>query len=273
MYKKLFEFERWLRENERSEATVKKYVRDARGLLTWCGKIDKERVIEWKEHIREKYSQESVNSMISSANAFLKFVGREDLKLKLLKIQKRSFEAPEKILTKREYERLLEAAERRGKKRLWLLLQTFAATGIRVSEARFITVEALRRGRSEIEMKGKTRVIFIPKKLCRALLRYAKEKKIPSGSVFVTKTGKPLDRTNIWKEMKRVCKYAKVERGKVFPHNLRHLFARAYYETNRDIAKLADILGHSSTDTTRIYLIDTGEAHQRQLEKLKLLKC
>ena len=273
MYKKLYEFEKWLKSYERSDETVKKYVRDVKMFLSWQGSVDKEAVIEWKEYIKGRYSQRSVNSMLSSLNCYLGFIGKGECKAKLLKIQKKSFAEGEKVLSKREYERLIDAAEKLKRERLWLLLQTFAATGIRVSELKFITVEAARLGRSEIELKGKTRVIFIPKKLCRALLQYAKGRKTESGPIFVTRTGRPLDRTNIWKEMKRICEYAKVSKGKVFPHNLRHLFARVYYEATRDIVKLADILGHSSTNTTRVYLLDTGEIHQRQLEKLKLLKC
>ena len=271
--RKIMEFKAWLIENEKSRATVEKYVRDVRGFLNCQGEITKEGVLEYKEKLKREYRPKSVNSILSAVNCYLDFIGKGEFKAKLLKLQKRSFAEKERVLTKREYERLVEAAKRRGNERLYYLLQTIAATGIRVSEVKYITAETLKKGVCVISLKGKIREIFIPKKLCRTLLEYAKRKNIKSGRVFITKNGKPLDRTNIWAEMKRICKYAKVDERKVFPHNLRHLFARCFYEGTKDLAKLADILGHSSVNTTRIYLLDTGEAHKRQIEKLKLLLC
>ena len=268
------EFENWLREREKSEKTVEKYVRDVKKFLPWCeGVLSKEKVLAYKEHLKKGYMPKSVNSMLSAVNSFLDFTGKRGCKVKLLKLQNQSFANSDKTLTKKEYERLVESAKKTGKLRLYYLLQTMCATGIRVSELRFITVEALKSGSCVIDLKGKIRPLFIPKKLSKALLSYCRAKKITSGSVFVTKNGKPLDRSNIWAEMKRLCKAAGVEPGKVFPHNLRHLFARCFYAATKDIAKLSDILGHSSINTTRIYVMDTGDTHRRQLERLGLLLC
>ena len=267
------EFEAWLKEREKSENTTQKYIRDVRGFLSFVPSISKENVLEYKEHLKKNYRPKSVNSMLSSVNSFLEFIGRSECRVKLLKLQKNSFADAEKVLTKNDYERLVEAARRQGKERLYYLLQTICATGIRVSELKFITVEALRLGQCTVDLKGKVRPVFIPKKLSKALLKYCKDKKISSGSVFVTKNGKPLDRSNIWAEMKKLCKAAGVDECKVFPHNLRHLFARIFYAATKDIAKLSDILGHSSINTTRIYVMDSGEAHRREIEKLSLLLC
>lgn len=196
-----------------------------------------------------------------------------DLRVKNLKIQKQIFASTDKELTKAEYDRLLQAAKQKKNERLYLLMQTICSTGIRVSEVRYVTVEAVSRGVAEINCKGKRRQVFLPKQLCQILKQYIKEQKTKSGAVFVTKNGNPLDRSNIWSDMKKLCKAANVSEKKVFPHNLRHLFARTYYNLQKDIVRLADILGHSSVNTTRIYTMETGEIHRRQIQKLGLLRC
>jgi len=196
-----------------------------------------------------------------------------DLRVKNLKIQKQVFASTDKELTKAEYDRLLQAAKQKKNERLYLLMQTICSTGIRVSEVRYVTVEAVARGIAGINCKGKCRQVFLPKQLCQILKQYIKDQKIKSGAVFVTKNGNPLDRSNIWSDMKKLCKAANVSEKKVFPHNLRHLFARTYYSLQKDIVRLADILGHSSVNTTRIYTMETGEMHRRQIQKLGLLRC
>ena len=196
-----------------------------------------------------------------------------DLRVKNLKIQKQIFASADRELTKAEYGRLLQAAQQKKNKRLYLLMQTICSTGIRVSEVRYVTVEAVSRGVAEIYCKSKHRQVFLPKQLCQILKRYIKEQKIKSGAVFVTKTGNPLDRSNIWSDMKKLCMAANVSEKKVFPHNLRHLFARTYYSLQRDVVRLADILGHSNVNTTRIYTMETGEVHRKQIQKLGLLRC
>ena len=195
------------------------------------------------------------------------------MRVKNLKIQKQIFASTDKELTKTEYDRLLQVAKQKKNERLYLLMQTICSTGIRVSEVRYVTVEAVSRGIAEINCKGKRRQVFLPKQLCQILKQYIKEQKIKSGAVFVTKNGNPLDRSNIWSDMKKLCKAANVSEKKVFPHNLRHLFARTYYSLQKDIVRLADILGHSNVNTTRIYTMETGEIHRRQIQKLGLLRC
>ena len=267
-------FKIYLYEEERSGNTIEKYMRDVRFFREWLQgrNVDKSVVIEYKKELCQRYEMKSVNSMLSSVNAFFVFMGWYDLKIKTLKIQKQIFAKDEKELTKDEYKRLLNAAKSKGNQKLFLLMQTICATGIRVSELKYITLEVLKDGRADVNMKGKLRVIIIPQELCKMLKRYAAEQKITSGSIFVTKTGRPLDRTNIWKMMKALCESAGVARAKVFPHNLRHLFARTFYSIQKDIVRLADILGHSSVNTTRIYTMETGETHRRQIQKLGLLR-
>lgn len=267
-------FKIYLYEEERSGNTIEKYMRDVRFFREWLQgrNVDKSVVIEYKKELCQRYEMKSVNSMLSSVNAFFVFMGWYDLKIKTLKIQKQIFAKDEKELTKDEYKRLLNAAKSKGNQKLFLLMQTICATGIRVSELKYITLEVLKDGRADVNMKGKLRVIIIPQELCKMLKRYAAEQKITSGSIFVTKTGRPLDRTNIWKMMKALCESANVDKGKVFPHNLRHLFARTFYSIQKDIVRLADILGHSSVNTTRIYTMETGETHRRQIQKLGLLR-
>ncbi len=268
-------FKEYLIDEEKSKATIEKYIRDLTVFGCWLGgaELNKTMVLGYKEYIISKYAPASVNSILSSLNSFFDFIGEYGLKVKNLKIQKQIFAKNEKELTKAEYDRLLAAAKAEGNQKLNLLMQTICATGIRVSELKYITVEALKDGRADVNMKGKLRVIIIPKELCRMLKKYAAEQKISSGSIFVTKTGRPLDRTNIWKLMKSLCESANVDKGKVFPHNLRHLFARTFYSIEKDIVRLADILGHSSVNTTRIYTMDTWEICRRQVQRLGLLRC
>ncbi len=267
-------FKMYLYEEERSENTIEKYTRDIRCFVKLAGVVDLQKadVLEYKRGLCERYAPSSVNSMISSVNAFFRFMNWHDLKIKTLKIQRRIFADKSRELTKSEYERLLKAAEAKGSRKLYLLMQTICTTGIRVSELKYICVDSVKCGRAEVSMKGKLRIIIIPKELCRMLKKYAAEQKITSGSIFVTKTGKPLDRTNIWKLMKALCGDAGVDRNKVFPHNLRHLFARTFYSIERDIVRLADILGHSSVDTTRIYTMDSWEICRSRIQKLGLLR-
>ena len=264
----------YLYERECSEATVSKYLRDVEQLRAFCGEgvEDKSTLITFKQELQRRgYAASSVNSMLAAVNRFLEFAGCPEWKLRFLKVQRTTFADGKRELTQREYERLLGAARRMRDERLGLLVQTICATGIRVSEWRAITVESLRRRQAEIRNKGRIRVILLPRKLCNALENYCRKRKIHSGQVFVTRNGKPLDRSNIWKSMKRLAALAKVELGKVFPHNLRHLFARTYYKAYKDIVRLADILGHASIDTTRIYTSRTGAEQQRQIERLPLL--
>lgn len=221
--------------------------------------------------MEQKYRPAGVNGRLVAANGFFSFFGRYDLRMKLLRIQKEIFAKEEKELTKGEYIRLVQAAERKGNMRLSLVIQTICATGIRVSELQYITVESLKKGRTEVNCKGKRRVIFLPMDLLRKLKNYAKEKGISTGVIFCTRTGCPLNRCNIWSDMKKLCRDAQVNPQKVFPHNLRHLFARTFYSLEKDIAKLADLLGHSNIETTRIYIMESGREHQEKLEKMRLV--
>lgn len=268
-------FERYLWKEERSAATLDKYLRDVKTFNKWLNgcSFDKELVLKYKAVLLENYAVASVNSMLSSLNSFFAFLGWYELRVKTVKMQRKIFASHDKELTKSEYERLLIAAKRKGNERLWLVMQTICSAGIRVSELQYITVEAVRCGRAEIRCKGKQRTAFLPDQLCKTLRQYSAKQKIKSGSVFVTKNGKPLDRSNIWSDMKKLCKAANVTRNKVFPHNLRHLFARTYYSLQRDVVRLADILGHSSVNTTRMYTIETGDIHRKQIQKLGLLLC
>ena len=267
-------FAQYLREEEREQGTIEKYLCDIRLFAAWTGEraLDKALIAAWKEHLKiQGYKPETINGKLSALNKFLRFIEREECLVKPLRIQRRLFRGIKRDLTKNEYLHLVETAVGLGKHRLALLMETICATGIRVSEVKYITVEAIRAGYAEISLKGKIRTILIPSKLCRKLAKYAKKQKIASGELFVTRNGKGLSRRQIWAEMKGVSKAAGVEPDKVFPHNLRHLFARTFYRACRDIAKLADVLGHSSIETTRIYLITTGVEHARQLERLGLI--
>ena len=271
--KMIAEFKEHLILEERSVATIQKYIRDVKAFTAYAqnSAISKEIVIAYKKYLQENYAVRSVNSMLASINSLFVFLGWHDLKVKALKLQQQVFCPEEKELTKGEYTRLCRAAERRHNERLNLILQTICGTGIRVSELQFITIEAARCGEAVVSCKAKTRTVFLVKALRQKLLRYAAEQGIESGIIFVTRTGKPVNRTNLWREMKALCAEADVNPQKVFPHNLRHLFARVFYGIEKDIAKLADILGHSSIDTTRIYIISTGTEHRRRMENMHLI--
>ena len=271
--KMIAEFEEHLILEERSVATIQKYIRDVKAFMAYAqnSAISKEIVIAYKKYLQENYAVRSVNSMLASINSFFSLFGWNDLKVKSLKLQQQVFCPEEKELTKEEYTRLCRTAERRYNERLNLILQTICGTGIRVSELQYITVEAVKHGEAVVNCKAKTRSVFIVKELRQKLLRYAAEQNIQSGMIFVTRTGKPISRTNIWREMKALCVEADVNPQKVFPHNLRHLFARVFYGIEKDIAKLADILGHSSINTTRIYIISTGMEHRRRMENMHLI--
>ncbi len=267
------EFREHLILEERSEITVEKYIRDVKAFAKYTqnSAITKETVIAYKKHLQENYAVRSVNSMLASINSLFAFLGWHDLKVKSLKLQQQVFCPEEKELTKAEYARLCRTAERKHNERLNLILQTICGTGIRVSELQYITVEAAKNGEAVVNCKAKTRSVFIVKELKQKLLRYAAEQNIKNGMIFVTRTGKPISRTNIWREMKALCEEANVNPQKVFPHNLRHLFARVFYGIEKDIAKLADILGHSSINTTRIYIISTGTEHRQRMENMRLI--
>ncbi len=270
----ILKFKEYLTCEEKSENTVEKYVRDVCFFIKWLNgrEVTKNVAVEYKKELCEKYAPTSVNAAISSLNCFFGFLNRYDIQIKTLKIQRQIFVGKDKELTKAEYERLLTEAKKKNQK-LYYLLQTIGSTGIRISELRYITDSAIKSGQAVIDCKGKMRVVILPKELCKRLKRYIEDNKIKSGSVFVTRTGKPLDRSYVWKMLKSLCDRAGVSREKVFPHNFRHLFARTYYSQEKDIVRLADILGHSSVNTTRIYTMSTGEDCRRQIQKLGLLRC
>lgn len=266
------EFAGYLCREKKSAATQEKYLRDAQSFYVYAdgSEITKELVIAWKQElINKEYAVRSVNSMLASINSLLDFLGLSNCKVKNIRTQRQTYCTEDKELTKAEYLRLLEASKKN--EQLNLVLQTICGTGIRVSELRYFTVEAVRRGEIVIDCKGKTRTILVPGKLKNILLNYAKRRKISAGAIFVTRTGKPLNRSNIWAAMKKLCAVAGVKASKVFPHNLRKLFARTFYGIEKDIAKLADILGHSSINTTRIYIMTTGTEHRRKIERLGLV--
>ena len=269
------EYNDYLINEEKAAATVNKYLHDVDEFQTWLGdqELCKTAVLTYKSYLCEHYAPASVNVAISSLNSFFNYLEWYDLRVKNLKIQKQIFTSTDKEMTKSEYDRLLQAAKQKKKQRLYLLMQTICSTGIRVSELRYVTIEAVNRGVAEINCKGKRRQVLLPRQLCQILKQYVKEQKIKSGAVFVTKNGNPLDRSNIWSDMKKLCKAANVSEKKVFPHNLRHLFARTYYNLQKDIVRLADVLGHSSVNTTRIYTMESGEIHRKQIQKLGLVRC
>lgn len=268
------EFSAHLKNEEKSQNTTEKYLRDVRMFAAHFRdtEITKEMVIAYKSKLLAKhYAVRSVNSMLASLNSLFTFLGWSDCKVKSMKLQRQIYCPEEKELTKAEYLRLVNTAKRKGKERLNLILQTICGTGIRVSELEYITVEAAKSGKAVVALKGKTRSVFLVKELQKKLLRYATEQNISSGTIFITRNGKPLSRTNIWREMKGLCQEAGVHPQKVFPHNLRHLFARVFYGIEKDLAKLADILGHSSINTTRIYIISTGSEHRKRMENMHLI--
>lgn len=265
------EYQAWLRREERAQGTQEKYMRDIKAFHTWLeGRgVTKEQVAAWKGYLLEQgYAPVTINSMLASVHSFFRFAGWTGCQVKYVNIQRRVFRECQRELSREEYQCLTDTAHRLGKTRLGLVLESIAATGVRVSEVRYLTVEAAQRGRAEISLKGKIRVILLPGKLCRKLLKYAKKNKIASGEIFITRSGRGMTRGQIWAEMKQLCQKAGVEASKVFPHNLRHLFATAFYQVSRDIVKLADVLGHSSIETTRIYLVTSGAEHARELNRL-----
>lgn len=271
----MMDFKKYLFEEEKSDNTIKKYMRDICAFCGWLGNknVEKTMVLAYKKELCEKYLPVSVNSMLSSLNALFTFLNWNEMKVKTIKIQRRIFSEKEKELTKEEYERLLLAAKEKKNERLYYLMQTIAATGIRISELKYITVASVNVEKATIRSKGKIRQVFLPKQLCRMLKEYMKQQQIKTGSIFITRNGTPLDRSTIWKMMKALCEEARVSKSKVFPHNFRHLFARTYYSLQKDIVRLADILGHSNINTTRIYTMENGEAHTKQLQMLGLLRC
>ncbi len=270
---KLRGFKKHLIEQERSRNTISKYLHDTGILIGFVGKqkLSKELIIRFKSFLGERYAPSSANSMIAAVNNFLEFIGRVDLRVKPFKIQRSMFASEEKELSRDEYLRLVETAKQIKNERLMLIVETICATGIRISELKFITVKAVSTGRAEICCKGKRRTVFLPPRLCGLLNDYLIKQKITAGAVFVTRNKKPLDRSNVWRDMKKLCEKAAVLPEKVFPHNLRHLFAKTYYSLEKDLSRLADILGHSSVNTTRIYTRESGEIHARQVERLDLV--
>lgn len=266
-------FARQLGEEERSPATLEKYLREVRQFAAFLGgrEVTRELAAAWREELSARQSPATVNGKLTALDRLLAFLGWEDCRVKHLRVKRQLFRDSARELSREEYARLVETARRLGRGRLSLLMETICATGIRVSEVRYITAEAVREGRTEIALKGKIRTILLPGKLCRKLEKYARQKKITSGELFLTRSGRPMSRKQIWAEMKGVCRAAGVAPSKVFPHNLRHLFARCFYRVSRDVAKLADVLGHSSIETTRIYLISTGAEHARTLDQLRLI--
>lgn len=266
-------FVRHLEENERSRVTISKYLHDVRTFVAFSeGTVtDKCLVMRYKEFLGREYTVSGANSMIAALNSFLRFLGWEDCCVKQFKVQRRAYCSEAEELTRAEYVRLISAAERRGNDRLSLVIQTICGTGIRVSELEYVTVEAARRGEAEVSCKGKLRTVFIVPALRKKLMDYAGRQGLKSGPIFVTKRGKPICRSNVWREMKSLCDLSGVRPEKVFPHNLRHLFARTFYGIERNIVKLADVLGHSSIDTTRIYVVTTGAEHKRRMENMHLI--
>lgn len=267
-------FKTFLHSEERSKGTIEKYIRDVRAFAVWLDgrQVTKETAYGWKEHLQEEnYAPVTINSMLAALNSFFRFAGLDDCKIKFLKVQRRMFREQSREMTRAEYERLQKSAQSLGHDRLALLMEAICATGIRVSEVRYLTVEAAQKGEAEISLKGKIRNILLPNKLCRKLLKYAKSKKITSGEIFITGSGNSLSRKQIWAEMKLLCQHAGVERSKVFPHNLRHLFAATFYKACKDVVRLADVLGHSSIETTRIYLTVSVTEYRKQLDMLGLV--
>lgn len=271
----ILQFQNKLIEEEKSAATIQKYLRDIEAFFTFTGEeaVTKDMAIRYKQYLKENYKPSSVNSMLAAINRFFKEMGWFDCVVKALRVQRQAFRSKERELTKEEYFRLLKAAQEKNNTRLYLLMQTLCSTGIRVSELPFITVQAVKTGRAVVSLKGKTRTVLIPSDLCRELKRYARDRDLKSGSIFITKSGRAMDRSNILHEMKALCEAAGVDRSKVFPHNLRHLFACLFYQVEKDLSRLADLLGHSNVNTTRIYTCVSGDEQKRQIEQLGLVMC
>lgn len=273
MERRLEDFLEELKEQERARNTREQYRRDIQVFLKEmaAGEVTRQAVLAYKERLQERYQPSSVNTKIAALNGFFDYLGEGELKVRQIRIQKQAYCDSGRELTKQEYRKLVQTAERQRNRKLSVLLQTICGTGIRISELEYITVDAVRREEAVIQLKGKTRRILIAGKLKKLLCRYLQKEKLVEGPVFVTKNHRPLDRSNIWKMMKALCEEAHVEKGKVFPHNLRHLFARCFYERGRDLSKLADILGHSNINTTRIYLVTSGREHIREMDALGLV--
>lgn len=270
----ILQYKEHLVNEEKSNVTVEKYIRDIEVFCKWLDEreLTKQLVLEYKNKLINDYAPTSVNSVIAALNGFFVYNEWYGLKVKSLKLQKQLFCKSEKELSKQEYDRLLKAAKEKKNERLNLIMQTICSTGIRVSELPYVTVSAVEQGQTQVKLKGKIRVVIFTKELCRILKKYIKEQGITEGAVFVTRSGKPIDRHSIWKSMKKLCESANVAPEKVFPHNLRHLFARTFYGIQKDIVRLADILGHSNVNTTRVYTIENGEVHRRQMHKLGLVR-
>lgn len=266
-------YEAAMREDEKSRATIEKYLHHVRQFTAFCAgrKIDKEIMRKYKEKLGESYAPSSANTALAAVNGYLRFCGLGRCCVRHFKVQRKVYCPEEKELNREEYIRLVDAARRKGRGRLAMLIQVVCSTGIRISELKYITVEAVRQGETCVSCKGKMRTVFLTHALREQMREYISQRGIETGPVFITRTGKPVDRTNIWREMKALCTEAAVSPGKVFPHSLRHLFARCFYAIDRDIAKLADILGHSSINTTRIYIATTGEEHRRRMEAMHLV--
>ena len=263
-----------LRKEERSNATIEKYNRDIASFVRFVGEMEitKELIINYKQHLIDMgYADRSVNSMLATLNSLFQYLEWYDCKVKLIKLAPEIYRPDEKELTQKEYERLVSTAMKKGKEKIAVILQTICGTGIRISELQFITVEAVKHGEAKVNCKGKTRKVFIVDDLKKILLNYIRKNNIRTGTIFLTKNGKPMNRTTVWREMKNLCNAAKVNPSKVFPHNLRHLFARVFYKLEKDIAKLADILGHTNINTTRIYIISTGKEHKKKMERMRLI--
>ena len=263
-----------LKEAERSSGTIEKYTHDLKAFSQFIGEgnlICKETVIAYKEQLTQRYAVSTANSMLTVLNGFFSAMHWNELRVKLMKVQRRVFRDQKRDLTRSEYFKLLDVAEKKGNHRLAMIMQTICSTGIRISELQYITVESIYTGVTEVNCKGKRRMILLPKKLKTALRQYAKMHGIVAGSLFVTKSGQPLNRSNIWKEMKRLCEAAGVDAYKVFPHNFRHLFAKTFYNLQKDIAKLADVLGHSNIETTRLYIMESGLNHERLINRMELV--
>lgn len=272
---KLEEFRRCLQERENAPATISKYIRDVRTFYQYAGEdksVEKERLLKYKEWLMERYAVSSVNSMLAALNQFFSFLGLENWKLKRVRVQRQDLRGAGKELGEEEFHRLVQHARAGKKEQLALIMETICATGIRVSELKFFRAETIAAGTLEVWNKGKYRLVIIPKPLKKKLRRYIKERNIRSGPIFRTRTGKAKDRSNIWKEMKQLAKDAGIDLKKVFPHNLRHLFARVFYQTTKNLINLADILGHSNLEVTRIYASEGIKEWKRDLEKIRLIK-
>jgi site-specific recombinase XerD len=269
-------FERTLRLQERSAATAEKYGRYARFFTEFIrecagGALTREAALEFKRYITERHSAAGANGMLAAVNSYMRFLGREELRVSPLKLQHRVFADEQREMRREDFEKLLRAAEKLGRTRTELILRAMHATGIRVSELVCVTRAAVDTGVAEITMKGKTREVFLPEKLRRRLLDYAKAQNISEGALFITRAGKPIDRHAVWREMKALCAEANVSPERVFPHNIRRLFARIFYAAIPSLAELADVLGHSDVNTTRIYTASTAKSLRSRMAALPLL--